>query len=57
MMVKDDIPLNKRGIYTEITEQINGKGKFFLTEECQLRNAYGMMELENLHLVIYHSNN
>ena len=34
MTVKDDIPLNKVVIYTEITKQIKAKGKFFLTAEC-----------------------
>lgn len=34
MIVKDDIPLNKVVIYTEITKQIKAKGKFFLTAEC-----------------------
>lgn len=36
MIVKDDIPLNKVLviIYTEITEQIKAKEKFFLTAEC-----------------------
>lgn len=34
MIVKDDIPLNKVVTYTEITEQIKAKLKFFLTAEC-----------------------